>query len=57
MTQRFEPFFQNITQRIELFYKTQRIELFDEYDSKNWSLFESVTQRIELFFEKMTQRI
>ena len=35
MTQRFEPFFQNITQRFEFFDKTQRIELFDQYDSKN----------------------
>ena len=38
MTQRIEPFnFLNMTQRIEPFFQniTQRIELFDEYDSKN----------------------
>ena len=34
MTQRIETFF-SMSQRIEPFYKTQRIELFDEYDSKN----------------------
>ena len=38
MTQRIEPFnFLNMTQRFEPFFQniTQRIELFDEYDSKN----------------------
>ena len=36
---------------------TQCIELFFEYDSKNWTLFKNTTQRIELFFfrKKKTQ--
>ena len=35
MTQRFEPFFSKYHSKNWFFYKTQRIELFDEYDSKN----------------------
>ena len=42
MTQRIEPSFQQVTQRIETFLN-QRIELFfqkKKYDSKNWTFFQ-----------------
>ena len=64
MTQRFEPFFPNITQRFVFFLKKKNpknwtrwiwlneLNSFWKCDSKNWTLFEKMTQRIELFLEE-----
>ena len=48
MTQRIEPFFLNVTQRIgPIFWMWL---FFKKKNSKNWTLFQKMTQRIELFF-------
>ena len=61
VTPRIEPFFFNMTQRvefdsrIELFSNmTQRIEHFFECDSKNWTLF---TKGLKEFFKKRLKEL
>ena len=57
---RWIEFFFNITQRLEPFfsqYDLQELNLFEKYDSKDWTLLFNMTQRIEPFFEHDSQKL